>query len=107
MPAPAVRRLALAAASAVLACSFAAAPAAAAPPEPVPVVRAELGPAPVVGGPQTVEEQDLVPASRILPVPMAPSADGGQGPLVAVGLALLALVGAFVAGLSRRPEPVD
>jgi hypothetical protein len=105
MPAPAVRRLALAAAPALLACALAAPPAA--PPEPSQVVRVEIGPSPVVGDPRTADALDLVPASRVVPEPVASVTDRGQGPLVAVGLAVLALVGAFVAGLSRRPDPAD
>jgi hypothetical protein len=108
MPAPAVRRLALAAAPALLACALAAPPAAAAaPPEPGQVVRVEIGPSPVVGDPRTPDALDLVPASRVVPEPVASVTDRGQGPLVAVGLAVLALVGAFVAGLSRRPDPAE
>ncbi|WP_298583347.1 hypothetical protein [uncultured Kocuria sp.] len=108
MPAPAVRRLALAAAPAVLACALAAPPAAAAAsPEPTQVVRVEVGPGPVVGDPRTADALDLVPASRVVPEPGAPLTERGQGPILAVGLAVLALVGAFVAGLSRRPDPAD
>ncbi|MFF0904611.1 UNVERIFIED_CONTAM: hypothetical protein RF653_13100 [Kocuria sp. CPCC 205316] len=108
MPAPAVRRLALAAAPALLACALAAPPVAAAePPAPTQVVRVEAGPSPVVGDPQTADALDLEPASRVVPEPGAPLTDRGQGPLLAVGLAVLALVGAFVAGLSRRPDPAD
>jgi hypothetical protein len=108
MPAPAVRRLALAAAPALLACALAAPPvAAAALPQPVQVVRVEIGPSPAVGDPRSADALDLVPASRVVPEPGASLTDRGQGPLVAVGAAVLALVGAFVAGLSRRPDPVD
>ncbi|MEX5296181.1 hypothetical protein QYM41_12970 [Kocuria sp. CPCC 205268] len=112
MPAPAARRLALAAAPALLACALAAPPAAAsaaasAPPEPAPVVRAEVGPGPVVGDPRAADALDLVPASRVVPEPGPALTDRGRGPLLAVGLAVLGLVGAFVAGLSRRPGPAD
>ncbi|MFI7494067.1 hypothetical protein ACH9D2_05010 [Kocuria sp. M4R2S49] len=107
MPAPAVRRLATVAAPALLACALAAPPAVAAPPEPTQVVRAEVGPAPVVGDPRTADALDLVPASRVVPEGGASLTDRGQGPLVAVGLAVLALVGAFGVGLSRRPDPAD
>lgn len=104
MPAPAVRRLALAAAPALLACALAAPPAGAAPlPESVQAVRAETGPA--AADPRAADALDLEPASRVLPEPGASLSDRGRGPLVAVGLAVLALVGAFVAGLSRRPDP--
>lgn len=106
MPAPAARRLALAAAPALLACALAAPPAAALP-EHTQVVRVEIGPGPAVGDPRTADALDLVPASRLVPEPGASLMDRGQGPLVAVGLAVLALVGAFVAGLSRRPDPAD
>ncbi|MEX5302825.1 hypothetical protein [Kocuria sabuli] len=106
MPVPAARRLALAAAPAVLACALALPPAAAAGTPEVPVaVRAELGPAPAVGDPREVGE--LVPASRVTAGTRSSLLDRGQGPLLAVGGAVVALMGAFVAGLSRRPEPVD
>ncbi|MFE7629910.1 hypothetical protein [Kocuria sp. NPDC057446] len=108
MPVPAVRRLALAAAPALLACALAAPPAGAAPlPEPVQVVRAEVGPGPSAGDPRAADALELEPASRVVPEPGASLTDRGRGPLVAVGLAVLALVGAFVAGLSRRPDPAD
>ncbi|WP_424347356.1 hypothetical protein [Kocuria sp. CH-021] len=106
MPVPAARRLALAAAPALLACALAAPPAAAsAPPGPTEVVRVEAGPGPVVGDPTAADALELVPASRVVPEPGASLPDRGRGPLVATGLAVLALVGAFVAGLSRRPDP--
>ncbi|MEX5271009.1 hypothetical protein [Kocuria sabuli] len=106
MPAPAARRLALAAAPAVLACALALPPAAAAGIPELPVaVRAEMGPAPAVGDPREVEE--LVPASQVTDGTRSSLRDRGQGPLFAVGGAVVALMGAFVAGLSRRPEPVD
>jgi hypothetical protein len=104
MPAPAARRLALAAAPAVLACALAVPPAAGTP-ETSAVVRAEIGPAPVAGDPRTVE--DLVPAARFTLEPVSSFPEQGQGPLLAVGGAVVALMGAFVAGLSRRPDPVD
>lgn len=110
MSAPA-RRLALAAAPVLLACALAAPPAAALPgpafPGPVLVVGAEIGPGPAVGGLRAEPESPIVPVSRVLPEPVSALVDRGQGPLLAVGLALLGLVGAFVGGLSRRPEPVD
>lgn len=107
MPAPAARRLALAAAPAVLACALAVPPAAAAeaPGDPVAVVRVETGPAAAADDPRAAEE--LVPASRVTAGTTSSLLDRGQGPLLAVGGAVVALMGAFVAGLSRRPEPVD
>lgn len=106
MPVPAARRLALAAAPAVLACALAVPPAAAAGSPELPVaVRAEIGPAPAAGDLRTVEE--LVPASQVAPGTRSSLLERGQGPLLAVGGAVIALMGAFVAGLSRRPEPVD
>lgn len=105
MPAPAARRLALAAAPAVLACVLAAPPAAAATPETSGVVRTEPAPAPAADDPRTVE--DLVPAARVTLEPVSSFPDQGRGPLLAVGGAVVALMGAFVAGLSRRPDPVD
>lgn len=106
MPVPTARRLALAAAPAVLACALAVPPAAAAVTPELPVaVRAEVGPAPAVGDPRAAE--DLVPASRVTAGTTSSLLDRGQGPLLAVGGAVVALMGAFVAGLSRRPEPVD
>ncbi|GAA1762550.1 hypothetical protein [Kocuria aegyptia] len=108
MPAPAARRLALAAAPALLACALAAPPAAVAvPPEPAQVARVESGPSPVVGDPRAADALELVPASRVVQEPGPALAERGRGPLVAVGLAVLALVGAFVAGLSRRPDAAD
>lgn len=111
MPAPAARRLALAAVPAVLACALAAPPAAAAVPEPAPTVSSGIvagapgAGVPDAGAPEPVGE--LAPAAQVAPEAASSLTDRGRGPLVAVGLAVLALVGAFVAGLSRRPEPVD
>ncbi|GEO95332.1 hypothetical protein [Kocuria turfanensis] len=105
MPAPAARRLALAAAPAVLACVLAVPPAAAGAPETSGVVRTEIGPGPAAGDPRTVE--DLVPAARVVLEPVSSFPEQGRGPLLAVGGAVVALMGAFVAGLSRRPDPVD
>ncbi|MGX5358022.1 hypothetical protein [Kocuria sp. KH4] len=105
MPAPAARRSALAAASAALVCALAAAPAAAGGPEGPGGLRTEIVPAPAAGDPRTVE--DLVPAARLALDPASPAPDRERGPLLAVGGAVVALMGAFVAGLSRRPDPVD
>jgi hypothetical protein len=101
MSAPATRRLALAAATAAVGCALAAAPAAALP-GPVP---AGIGPAPAVG--EVRAEEDLVPVSRVVPDAPAAVLDGGRAPLVATGAGVVVLMGAFVVGLSRRPEPVD
>ena len=110
MSAPA-RRLALAAAPAVLACALLAAPAAALPEParsgPVLVVGTGTGPGPAAGDLRAGADSGVVPVPSVLPEPVSALVERGQGPLLAVGLAVAGLVGAFVGGLSRRPDPVD
>lgn len=106
MPAPAVRRLVLVAAAAALTCGLAASPAAALTGS-APVVGTAIGPGPSVGDPRAAEELEPVPVSHVVTDPLSAIMDSGQAPLVAAGTGVIALMGAFVVGLSRRPDPVD
>ncbi|MEF3120890.1 hypothetical protein [Kocuria flava] len=114
MSAPAVRRPALALAPVLLACgAVLVPPAAAAPPAaPAAVVRAEVAPAPGEdtasrGDAPGAERARTEPASRVTGPLKSPVADRGRGPLAVVALAVLALMGVFVVGLSRRPAPAE
>lgn len=98
MSAPAIHRLALAAACAAVASALAAPPAAALP-GPAPAAAAAVG--------EDRHQHEFVAASRVVAEPLPALADGGRTPLVAAGAGVVALMGAFVVGLSRRPEPVD
>ncbi|MGK7224051.1 hypothetical protein ACSNO4_14815, partial [Kocuria flava] len=59
------------------------------------------------GGAGDTERARTEPASRVTGPLQSPVADRGRGPLAVVALAVVALMGVFVVGLSRRPESVE
>lgn len=117
-------------AAAALACVLTAPSAQATSPEPRPPVVASAAVVPAAQPVEQPREDHVESAGQQRPVPgsEAPEnataggdtsgdeargalgdliADPERGPLVAVGTAVLGLLGVFVAGLSRRPGPAD